>query len=134
MSNSWPPILAVPEGKMTFCTLTALMTSAGRKPARLEFLAVNIDRDHSLLAAVRVGDRRAGNRHQLNPEEVQRKIVELLLRKLAPLNPRRRTGTLEALKLKISGGVSPGGSCFKTAWEAAVNCAIATGTLAFGWR
>ena len=82
MSNSCPPILTVPEGRMTFCALTALMTSVGESPrAWSSWLLISIE-IHSLLAAVRVRDRGAGNRHQLNPKEVQCKIIELLLRKI----------------------------------------------------
>ncbi len=51
-----------------------------------------------------------------------------------PEKPSCSTGTLEALKLMISGGSVPGGSDRSMNSEAAPTCAFAVSRLAFGWR
>ena len=43
-------------------------------------------------------------------------------------------GTLDALKLRICGGVIPAGICFRMVWEMAVTCAFAVLMFAPGWK
>ena len=47
-------------------------------------------------------------------------FVQLLLRKAFARKRQLRIGTVEACKLRMSGGATPGGICFKTVCEAAV--------------
>jgi hypothetical protein len=102
--------LVVPEGRIRFCVLTALTTSAGRRPARLQRLHVEVDRDHADLAAVGEGDRHAGNRHQLRAQAVHRVVEHRLLGSVGLESASWITGIDEAEYLMMSGGVMPGGS------------------------
>jgi hypothetical protein len=45
-----------------------------------------------------------------------------------------RIGTLEALKLRISGGVMPAGICFNTVCDMAETCASAALMFTVGWK
>src|SRR5213596_1580265 len=49
------------------------------QPLRLEQALVQVDHDLALLAAVRIRDRGAGDGHELGPEEVEARVVELRL-------------------------------------------------------
>ena len=77
--------------------------------------------------------RRARNRHQLRAQEVEAEVVECLLGQLSPDRPSCRIGTLDALKLMISGGWVPGGSG-RTRNSGGVTCAFAVSRLAPGCR
>ena len=117
---SVPPNLAVPEGRIRFCRLTALTTSAGDRPRACSCLHVEVDRDQPVLAAVRERDGDAGNRDELRPRVLTAASNTVCSGSVGLDRPSCTTGMLEAEYLMISGGVIPGGS-----WRSCV-CSIAT--------
>ena len=69
----------MPPGWTTFCCAIALSTSRGARPLACSSRWVEVDHDRALLAAVDVGDDRAGDGGELRTDEVQAEVVELLL-------------------------------------------------------
>jgi len=88
-SNS--PILAVPEGRITF--------AAGRRGGRLaerglrlKEIRIEVDHDLALFAAVGIGNNRARNGDELWAEKILAEVVELLLGKAFAGEPKLENG------------------------------------------
>ena len=91
-----------------------------RQPVGLQLVLIDVDLDLEDLAAVRRGNRRAGDgascgRMKFWPASKICACDSALLDSASWM-----TGTLEALKLRTKGGVIPGGRYFRTVCEAAV--------------
>jgi len=69
--------------------------------------------------------RGARDRGQRRADEIQRRVEDLRFRHLVAGRASCRIGTLEALKLRINGGVIPGGICFSTVCDMPLTCARA---------
>ena len=73
------PNLAVPDGRIRFCVLTALTTSAGDRPRACSACMSRSTEISAVLAAVRERDGDAGDRDELRPQLVDRGVEHRLL-------------------------------------------------------
>src|ERR1700722_6993210 len=134
MANSVEPILAVPEGKMRFCALTAFTMSFGVRPLASSAevsRSTEIRRDLPPYgygtATPGMVTRRGRRKLKAASNNAGSVIVGLEI-------PSCMTGIAEAEYLMISGGKAPGGSCFSCCYSVATIWAMAVGIFALGWK
>src|ERR1700749_4236398 len=128
------PILAVPEGTIRFCALTAFTTSFGVSPLASKAgvsKSTDIKRDfppngYGTAAPGMVTKR---GRRKLKPASNSAGSVMVGLER-----PSWITGIAEAEYLITSGGNAPGGSCLSCCCSTATTWAMAVGMLALGWK
>ena len=129
---SVPPILAVPDGSIRFCALTALTTSFGVSPlASSAGVSRSTDMTRCLppygqgMATPGMVTRRGRRKFVAVSNTACSDIVGLD-------RPSWITGMLDAEYLITSGGRMPGGNWRNCACSIATTCAMAVGMLAFG--
>ena len=85
-------------------------------------------------AAIRQRNRGAGDRGQLRADEAGRVVEQVVSESLSLDRASCRIGTLEALKLRMVGGVMPAGICFSTVCDIAATWASAALMFTVGWK
>ncbi len=128
------PNLAVPDGRIRFCTFSAATTSAGDRPrACIALVSRSIETSLDLPpygnGIATPGMLTSCGRRMLTAASNTDCSGSVWLDR-----PSCTTGMLEAEYLITSGGVMPGGSCFNCACSIAVTCASAVWMLALGWK
>ena len=76
---SMSPIFAVPAGRIRFCALIALTTSAGDRPLACSACGSRSTEICGCLPPYGKRHRRAGDRHELRADEVDAEVEQLLL-------------------------------------------------------
>src|SRR6267143_7146347 len=125
IGTSFPPILATPLGKVNEPLLMAVTTSCATR-----FFASNALRSRSTettLCFPPYGYGMLTPGTLISPTRIWFRAISKTCcsESLVLLIPNCRIETVDALYWMISGGVAPGGSCFKIVCDTAVNCATA---------
>jgi hypothetical protein len=128
------PSFAVPDGRIRFCRLTALITSAGASPRACSAGTSMSTEIRRFLPPYGNGIAAPGI---VTSCGLSRLIVASnsdCSGRVGLARPSWITGMLDAEYLMTSGGVTPGGNWRSIVCSIAVTCAIAVWMFAFGWK
>src|SRR6267143_6036906 len=125
IGTSFPPILAVPLGKVREPLLTAVTTSDSTRLFASKALRSRSTETTLCFPPYGYGMLTPGT--LIRPTRIWFRAISntCCSESLVLLIANCRIETVDALYWMISGGVAPGGSCFKMVCDTAVNCATA---------
>src|SRR6267154_3250275 len=125
IGTSFPPILAVPLGKVREPVLMAVTTSDSTRLFASNALGSRSTETTLCFPLYGYGMLTPGT--LIRPMRIWFRAISKVCcsESLVLLIPNCRMETVDALYWMISGGVVPGGSCLKMVWETAVNWATA---------
>ena len=128
------PNLAVPDGRIRFCRLTALTTSAGERPRACSACMSRSTEIRRFLPPYGNGMAMPGIVMSCGRSTLMALSKTVCSGSVALARPSCTTGMLDAEYLMTSGGVMPGGSWRSCVCSIAAIWAIAVWMLAVGWK